>query len=848
MQNLKLQVRNPKPETRYPFLLCALCVLCGKAVAGDFQIGPNLSLDSLSLAAGSSSYLVVWRGLAPSPRIAGATVSSTGVVSSSFPISDAAGAPLEAGVQRSTVAHDGANFLVVWADNRAVGAGLRGALVTPQGTVVGGADFLIAPISRTDNLAPLCVFTGSDYLVAWQDAAPTSTPASQIFYARVTAQGAAGAVAGVPSSGGQNQSLEFLVAGPAPEALIVLQDLASDPNVTRAVRLAADNTPLGPPEGVLLFKHDLSVAGFGVPIGASYDGSEYAILSSHSAQLDSSVFKTRLRSDGTVIRPSGAFAEVGQGTTGLAEDAYPRTFCNAAGEFLFVRNDKVSDTAYHLLTKRVAADATDRDPNMPLIDSASQGVLNGAMSAGLSGQFLVVWMDGRYGAPQPARQLSVFGFMVDDTKAGDDTTPYLRAVARAAPTVGTAPLTVSFWPAGQTGIWDAIQWDFGDGQVSAYSWTSHTYEAQGYYFAVLSVIRAGFAMRDFVRIAVDMDEFGGGGGPPQAVGGSLGPVSDGVNTDVVINSLTAALNFAKSSADSLRFTGYFDVSLLPVSMANRSGSLTIGAKTYSFTTDVNGVSSTAVGTTPAVRFGVNRYSGYFALTVAQEDLLTLLAPLGVANETVAKPGKEITVPFSFNFAGLQLDSNVTGLYVATAGKSGRLSYLFGGSGYPGSGYFHVFGAKAVESGPKKKTAGAAQDLGRVHAFTVSGNFGVGGKDGLVKAASGAWRVTLGNYVEDIPVTSLLESSGIYTFKGAKAKTGISGFYYNTRNGAFVMGWKGVPADGADPSGMLLSTSTFWRVDMALSVDADLQNGAKYQGSAYVRLARKKLNSLKWSLR
>jgi hypothetical protein len=48
--------------------------------------------------------------------------------------------------------------------------------------------------------------------------------------------------------------------------------------------------------------------------------------------------------------------------------------------------------------------------------------------------------------------------------------------------------------------------------------------------------------------------------------------------------------------------------------------------------------------------------------------------------------------------------------------------------------------------------------------------------------------------------------------------------------------------------MLLSTSTFWRVDMALSVDADLQNGAKYQGSAYVRLARKKLNSLKWSLR
>ena len=48
--------------------------------------------------------------------------------------------------------------------------------------------------------------------------------------------------------------------------------------------------------------------------------------------------------------------------------------------------------------------------------------------------------------------------------------------------------------------------------------------------------------------------------------------------------------------------------------------------------------------------------------------------------------------------------------------------------------------------------------------------------------------------------------------------------------------------------MLLASSTFWRADMALSVDADLQDGGKFQGSGYVRLARKKLNSMKWSLR
>src|SRR5208283_65218 len=89
------------------------------------------------------------------------------------------------------------------------------------------------------------------------------------------------------------------------------------------------------------------------------------------------------------------------------------------GEFLFVRNSKPSSTAYHLLTKRVGADGTDIDLTMPVIDDASQGVLNGAVAVSLGTQYLVVWMDGRLSGVQPAWQTNVFGVFLDDTQVGD---------------------------------------------------------------------------------------------------------------------------------------------------------------------------------------------------------------------------------------------------------------------------------------------------------------------------------------------------------------------------------------------------------------------------------------------
>jgi PKD repeat protein len=822
----------------------ALALLGGPArAATDFKIGPDADLDSAAVAAGTDRYLIVWRDLrngSGSPRIYGATVSAAGLVSADFPISDAAGMPVASPMQRPTVAFDGTNFLVLWSDARTVGAGVRGMRVSPQGALVDAADFLIAATARTTSVAPQVVFTGTDYCAAWQDSSSSPAGGTQVYCARVSTAGVPGAALAQVHTGSTTpaQSLEFLAAGPSNEALIVFQNAAQTPTETRATRVAFNNTAVSPAEGALLFQRDFSTQGFGAPIGLAYDGTQYIVLSSHGAQMDSSVFRTRLPADGQVIRPSGSFAEVGQGDTGLDEDDFPRAFYNNSSEFLFMRNSKVSETAYHILSKRVQLDGKDRDPNLPLLDSASQGVLNGAMAAAIGSQYLVIWMDGRRSPFQPGRQTNIYGALLDGAQTGDETKPYIKAVGHARPIFGSSPLLAGFDTGGSSGIVDSIGWDFGDGNASTTGYTTHTYQSKGDYVAVLSLVRAGFVLHDFVRILVDSEERGGAGGPPQSIGGALGPQSADVCSDIFMTSFQANLNFAAPNLDSTRFFGYFDPSVLPVTLKDKSGALTIGSRAYAFTLDAYGYYTT-VDAKPVVRFQINPYTGAFTLVTSYDELQSILVPLGATDESTGKTGKEVSVPFKLVFEDLTLESTLTTQYVATAGKQGRLVYYFRTSGQPGAGFFHIFGAKAAETG----NPGALK-----HDFSLAGNAGFGGTQQMDKAETGRFKITLGNYTEEIDVTSLKVSDNLLGYLAPKGAKGIKSLVYNKISGSFFLEFKGVDAEGDNPSGMALSSSPYARADMALSLDLDLSDGRNYQGSGYVRLSRKKAGAKKWGKR
>ena len=831
------------------------------AAQSDFKIGPDTTLDSLAVAAGQSNYLVIWRDLRngpATPRITGVFVSTTGTQTADFPISDAAGLPMPALTQRTTLASDTNNFLAVWVDNRASGAGIRGAIVTPQGTIMGGSDFLIAPLASLNNNNPQVTFAAGDYVVAWQDSPAGSASGTQVYYARVSLTGVAGAPVAMPLTNGvggaAGQSLEFIIKGEVSETFIVYQDTAATPPATYGARIAADSTITGSGQ-VLLFKRDVADGGNGVPVAASFDGTQYIVLSSFGAQIDSTIFQTRLKLDGTLLRPAGSFAEIAQGATGLAEDSFPRAVFNpnisnvqispsilnttGTNEWLFPRNIKAGNTAYHIFIERVLSDSTNRDLNPVPLDSATQGILNGATAAEIGRQYLIVWQDGRRATAQPSAGANVYGVVFDDTQPGDVTRPFLNAVARAGPLSGAAPLVVQFSAGASTGAVDSLGWDFGDGSAASITGGPvHTYTADGTYTAVLSLRKAGYELHDFVRIGVGGTLTGGGGGPPQSAAGTLGPVSPGVNAQMLLATLVIAEDFTKTGNDQLHILGYFDPGVLPVSIAGGSGTLAVGSKTYAFTVDSTGKVTAANGA--KLGFLINLTSGAFVINTASDDLSGPMSAAGALNETQKKPGKDVVLPISITLNNLSYQANVDGKYISTAGKSGRYEYNFATSGFTDQGFIHITAVTAVEG---------AKAPNRVDQFGVAGNIGIGTTYGVVKADSGVWTFSFGNYTESIPVSSLtIINKDFYQYKAPAGKIGITLFQYDFVTGRFVVQYQNVPAEGDAASGFPLTTSITNRADMAFSVDWASNTGADFQASVYTRFIRKKAGGKKWSLR
>ena len=812
----------------------------------DFQIGPNISLDSLSIAAGATNYLVAWRDLSGAPNtlaIAGSFVSATGIASAQFAISDAQGIPQIGPVQRTRAAFDGTYFFVVWHDLRPNGTGVRGALITPQGTVVGGADFFIAGATNTANVNPQVVFTGSDYLVVWQDA-PLSGTGTQIFYTRVTLAGFAGTISSVPPLAGHDasQQLELLIAGAGSETAIVYQDIGATPNATYAVRIAADNSIAGPVSGTFMFTLDFSPTGAGAPIGGAFllDTQEYLILASKGAQIDCFVSRAWLKPDGRTALSTAPLALVGQGKTGLDEDNFPRAFFNGTDEFIFPRNSKVNDFAYHIFMKRVNVDGTDNDPNMAIVDTASNGILNGAVAAAIGSQYLVVWMDGRRLAVAPPLQTNVYGALIDGTQPGNLLRPYIRPGAAVSPLAGAAPLTCAFGGGSTTGLLDSGQWDFGDGTTSTVVSTTHQYVNAGSYLAVFSILRSGLNYNSFFHIDVASNDVGGGGGPAQTVGGLIGPISPGINNQVLLDTFTATLNFTKTSGDAFRLTGKFDVSRIPLFLTGQTCTFSIGTNAYTFNLLVDGTFASATGTVPFLTFQLAPATGAFVFTGSGDMLAAALAGTGVDDTTVSK--LPVSIPVSAAFAGLSTTQTIQAQYTATAGKSGKINYQLTIAGAPGEGFFVMTSGTAVERLTNGKTGFV------IHDFGMLGNLTLPGSTMVVKDSIGVWRITFGNYSQDIPVGSLILTGTIYSFKPKNVKSGITQFSFNQKTGLFFLGLKALPAQGEDASGMALSNNLVTRADMAVSFDLDLDGGTTIQAGDFLRLARKDVTKKKWSLR
>jgi hypothetical protein len=147
---------------------------------GGIVLAQTYATPFRAVAFNGSIYLVLWQG--DDWQIRGARVSPAGVVL------DAGGFPITAGAlfpSEATVASDGTDFLVAWADARFGCCSIFGTRVTGSGTALDPRGIPIATRGR-QQVEPAIAFDGANYLVAWTD---NRGSAADIYGARVTPSG-----------------------------------------------------------------------------------------------------------------------------------------------------------------------------------------------------------------------------------------------------------------------------------------------------------------------------------------------------------------------------------------------------------------------------------------------------------------------------------------------------------------------------------------------------------------------------------------------------------------------------------------------------------------------------------
>ncbi len=353
-------------------------------LTGEFIIDTSTSLInhySPAIAFDGSNYLVVWRDTrSVSWDIYGTRVNPAGAVL------DPQGIPIsteESNQSSPSVAFDGANYLVVWLDERIFPPDIYGSRVNQFGNVLDPAGIIISDgANHQEN--PSITFGGTNYLVVWQDFRSGSS--WDIYGSRVSQTGSVLDPLGIAIYTAAYNQESPSVAFDGTNYLVVWKDFNGSSHNIYGARVTQ--------QGIVLDTHGFAIITGESPQmypSVSFGDINYLVVWDdwHFFELLKDILGARVSQQGTVLNRF-VIAELSQ------HQEYP-SVAYGAYQYLVVWHDSRNTPApVDIYGARVNLSGGILDPNgIPI--STAEGVQRYSSVAFDGTNYLVVWEDYRNG-------------------------------------------------------------------------------------------------------------------------------------------------------------------------------------------------------------------------------------------------------------------------------------------------------------------------------------------------------------------------------------------------------------------------------------------------------------------
>jgi hypothetical protein len=283
-----------------------------------------------------------------------------------------------------SIAFDGTNHLVAWADQRpGYDYDIYAGRIGPNGRKLDGSGIAIAT-APGNQLEPAVAFDGTNHLVVWQHL-PTQTAddvRSDVFGARVTPAGTVLDPEGIPIATTTDRESRPVVASDGTNYLVAWEKPSGGIHATRVSKA-----------GTVLDSPALTIAPDGPPqpgpitAAVAYGGGSYLVVWT----LGRDVVASRVGTDGSVLDPAGV--TISRSADGRAEPAVAFDGTN----YLVTWEDNRNDPWGDIFAARVSPAGTVLDPSGIAIaaDSSPAGSEQAEPSVAANGSFLVTWRDDR---------------------------------------------------------------------------------------------------------------------------------------------------------------------------------------------------------------------------------------------------------------------------------------------------------------------------------------------------------------------------------------------------------------------------------------------------------------------